>query len=586
MATLSSVPRLSFVDSNGNPLVGGKLWTYQSGTSTPLPTYTTSAATTPNTNPIILDSRGEALVYLGSSPYRFYLTDANDVPVWAAPVDNVVGADDTLSERLVWVDDYGVNTVPGTTDMTAAINAAIAAVGNGGVVMFLDAVYKTTSPVLAENMRGITLRGQKGQIDFGGTQIVGSHTGKAVVSFVGSLFSKIESITILGDTASRPKVGLLLGRSSAASAGNHTFIDLIVSGYYSVAGVYNIASEENTFVNPYVVPSSAPLSGLYMCQADGQAGYTIGGLTSSSMECNTFLGGIIGNIDTTAGSSCIYVDSGAATGHHQFYGTFLSKRGGDSFIKIRLGAIDGLDSQFPLTFHKCIGEISLSAPTSGLHIVNTGNYILGNLSASLHFNGGTNMILCDGTGTTTLRNADISTGQITGVSFNTTLQKVQGSRLSLFNEATITIGDLAGSDVIFRNTPTITTDSGGNTLRDMTGAILSTSPYTSATVNKEITLTYSASIAVNAALGNSFRITVTNGSGFSVLSPTNPKAGQRITIRIINSSGGAMGVIAWPVTFKLATWTNPANTFSRSISFIYDGTAWQEESRTPADVPG
>lgn len=101
MAFLSQVPRLYFVDSNGNPLVGGKLWTYQSGTSTPLATFTTSAGTVANTNPIILDSRGEALVYLGSSAYRFYLTDANDVPIWAAPVDNITSGAGASSIQYV-----------------------------------------------------------------------------------------------------------------------------------------------------------------------------------------------------------------------------------------------------------------------------------------------------------------------------------------------------------------------------------------------------------------------------------------------------------------------------------------------------
>ena len=500
-------------------------------------------------------------------------------------IKQTIEAVNELSARIVWVDDYGTNTTPGTTDMTAAINAAITAVGNGGIVMFKNTVYRTTSPILAENNRGITLKGHKGQIDFAGTQIVGAHTGKAVVSMVGSLFSKIENITILGDTASRPQTGLLLGRSSAASAGNHTFDNVIISGYYSVAGLYNIASEENTFINPYIVPSAAPLAGVYMCQADGQAGYTIGGLTSSSMECNTFLGGIIGNIDTTAGSTCIYIDCGAATGHHQVYGTFLSKRGGGSFIKMRLGAIDGLNTEFPITFHKVVGEISLSAPTSGLHIENTGNYTLRNLSASLHFNGGTNMILCNGSGTTTLQNCDISTAGVNSPGLVSVFQKIEGSRLSLFAENTITIGELVGSDLIFRTTPTITTDSGGNTQRSMTGSVMSNSAYSAAIVCNEVAPTYGTNITITAPLANRFRVVVTNNTAFTVLNPITPRTGQRITIRIVNTSGGAMGVITWDTAFKLSAWTNPANGFSRSISFAYNGSNWIEESRTAADIP-
>ena len=47
-----------FFDNNGNPLSGGKLYTYEAGTTTPAVTYTTLAGTTPHTNPIILDSAG------------------------------------------------------------------------------------------------------------------------------------------------------------------------------------------------------------------------------------------------------------------------------------------------------------------------------------------------------------------------------------------------------------------------------------------------------------------------------------------------------------------------------------------------
>lgn len=45
-------------DNNGVPLAGGKLFTYAAGTTTPLPSYTSSSGTTPHTNPIILDAAG------------------------------------------------------------------------------------------------------------------------------------------------------------------------------------------------------------------------------------------------------------------------------------------------------------------------------------------------------------------------------------------------------------------------------------------------------------------------------------------------------------------------------------------------
>lgn len=87
MADLFPPPKIQFFDLNGNPLVGGKLYTFAAGTSTPLATYTNSSGSTPNTNPIILDARGEANIWIGSSSYLMTLKDANDTQIWS--IDNV-----------------------------------------------------------------------------------------------------------------------------------------------------------------------------------------------------------------------------------------------------------------------------------------------------------------------------------------------------------------------------------------------------------------------------------------------------------------------------------------------------------------
>jgi hypothetical protein len=78
---------LQFFDSYGNPLSGGLLYSYTAGTSTPLATYNDASGTTFNTNPVILDSRGEANVWLGSSAYKFKLATATNVDIWT--VDNI-----------------------------------------------------------------------------------------------------------------------------------------------------------------------------------------------------------------------------------------------------------------------------------------------------------------------------------------------------------------------------------------------------------------------------------------------------------------------------------------------------------------
>lgn len=82
MTVLTPQPKTQFVSAAGVPLSGGKVYTYAAGTTTPQATYTDATGATPNPNPIILDSRGETSIWLGSATYKFKLTDANDVEIW------------------------------------------------------------------------------------------------------------------------------------------------------------------------------------------------------------------------------------------------------------------------------------------------------------------------------------------------------------------------------------------------------------------------------------------------------------------------------------------------------------------------
>jgi len=82
-AMLSPLPKVQFFTSAGEPLVGGKLYTYAAGTSVPLATYTDSLGNTANANPVILDSRGEANVWLGPARYKWVLYDSTDTLIWS-----------------------------------------------------------------------------------------------------------------------------------------------------------------------------------------------------------------------------------------------------------------------------------------------------------------------------------------------------------------------------------------------------------------------------------------------------------------------------------------------------------------------
>ena len=88
MAGLTPSPKQQIFGSDGLPLVGGKIYTYAAGTSTPIATYVDSAAVTTNTNPIILDSYGQANIWLiNTTGYKFVVKTSADVLLYT--VDNI-----------------------------------------------------------------------------------------------------------------------------------------------------------------------------------------------------------------------------------------------------------------------------------------------------------------------------------------------------------------------------------------------------------------------------------------------------------------------------------------------------------------
>jgi len=95
MAVVTPTAKAQFIDAAGVPLAGGLLYTYAAGSTTPQATYTDSTSATANSNPIVLDARGEANIWLASSTYKFKLTDANGTEIWT--VDNIAAPSTALS---------------------------------------------------------------------------------------------------------------------------------------------------------------------------------------------------------------------------------------------------------------------------------------------------------------------------------------------------------------------------------------------------------------------------------------------------------------------------------------------------------
>jgi len=234
-----------FFDNNGNPLTGGKIYTYAAGTTTPLVTYTSLSGTIPHTNPIVLDaagrvpSGGEIWLTVGVG-YKFVVKTSTDVligtydnipsaaqPPAANDADSImyeqgytvtagsfvigntyrivsVGTTDftligagsntpglhfvatgagsgtgtaefsqTVEAKLqqtVSVKDYGA-VGDGTTDDTAAIQAAVTALSVGDNLTFPPGTYKLSAEILFNGKSQIDVFGYGATIKGGSTRL-------------------------------------------------------------------------------------------------------------------------------------------------------------------------------------------------------------------------------------------------------------------------------------------------------------------------------------------------------------------------------------------------------------------------------
>ncbi|MDB5531592.1 MAG: hypothetical protein JWR51_4695 [Devosia sp.] len=75
MATLLPTPEIFICDANGNPLESGTITTLIPGTNTSKATYQDADQLILNSNPIVLDSAGRAIIY-GSGSYRWIIRDS------------------------------------------------------------------------------------------------------------------------------------------------------------------------------------------------------------------------------------------------------------------------------------------------------------------------------------------------------------------------------------------------------------------------------------------------------------------------------------------------------------------------------
>lgn len=145
MANSVVFPRAQFFSNSGRPLVGGRIHTYVAGSSTRARTYQDAANVQINTNPIILDARGEAAIYLAEGvEYKFVVEDSTGAlimtqePVYGAiwPNASEWPSDATLSYQYM-TEAKAAASASGPIkfyNTKAQADAAIGTMANGDII--------------------------------------------------------------------------------------------------------------------------------------------------------------------------------------------------------------------------------------------------------------------------------------------------------------------------------------------------------------------------------------------------------------------------------------------------------------------
>ena len=110
-------PKFQFFDLKGAPLANGKVFLYEPGTTTKKDTWQEAAKSNLNTNPVILDSRGEADIWFDGT-YKIIVSSSEDSDPPQAPIWEV----DQISRSVSDILDSNGNELLKFSEVSNAVN--------------------------------------------------------------------------------------------------------------------------------------------------------------------------------------------------------------------------------------------------------------------------------------------------------------------------------------------------------------------------------------------------------------------------------------------------------------------------------
>ncbi len=339
MTSLLPMTKAQFFNGN-TPLSSGKVYFFASDGTTPKDTYTDSSGNIANANPVVLDSNGQANIWISGS-YKATVKDSTDTIIWTT---------DTFSDAQAVVPSMftgGTTTGSANVQVLATTTPDTFTLATGNVVNFIagysnsgsatlavhsttaKAIKKTTASGLANVATGDIIATGVYNVTYDGTQYVLNTptygTGGIMTNSVdNTLLSQMPTLTIKGNNTG--------GTANAADltvAQVRTMLGLGTAAYLDVGtGPSNIVQLDGSSKLPAVDGSNLTNIG-----SNAVVGRAYGSYTS-----NTDLNTIIPLDDTipqnTEGTQIISVSYTAASATNRLRFTFSGTCDGIDFWRV------------------------------------------------------------------------------------------------------------------------------------------------------------------------------------------------------------------------------------------------------------